>query len=198
MKLQVRLNKRIYQDESAIYANEAPRRGRAPKGKKLYRPRKRYSKKYTLHVFAKKTCVLYWELRSKNANDQEVREVVSSAVAEMKRGDVLIWDRLGKSGKCLNPKRQHYNPEVISTLASKGINVVHLPPKGKYLNPLELLFGDLKEHYIRPQFPNTGRDLSKVKLERIIKNYMDNVAPTTLGFFRQRANGRELIQDGIL
>jgi len=118
----LRLNKRIYQDENAIYANEAPRRGRAPKGKKLYRPRKRYSKKYTLHVFAKKTCVLYWELRSKNANDEHV----SSAVAEMRRGDVLLWDRLGKSGKRLNPIRQHYSPEVISTLASKDAKVIHL------------------------------------------------------------------------
>lgn len=195
----LRLNKRIYEDETAIYGNEAPRLGRAPKGKKLFRPRKRYSKKYTLHVFAKKTGVLYWELRDKNANDEEIIEVASSAIVEMKRGDVLIWDRLGRSGRCLNPIRQHYNPEIKSKLTRKGIKLIHLPPKGKYLNPLELLFNDLKKHHIRPQFPNTGRDLSKTELETIIENYMENVAPTNLSkFFRARANGRELIQNRLL
>ena len=58
------------------------------------------------YVFAKKSGVLYWELRDKNANDEEIIEVASSAIVEMKRGDVLIWDRLGRSGRCVNPIRQ--------------------------------------------------------------------------------------------
>jgi hypothetical protein len=189
----IRLDRRIYEDETAIYGNEAPRLGRAPKGKKLYRARKRYVKKYTLHVYAKKSGVLYWELRDKNANDYEIKTVASSAMAKMKRGDLLLWDRLGKSGRCLHPIRQHFNPEVISKLDRKGVEVIHLPPKGKYLNPLELLFGDLKEHYIRPQFPPSGRELSKKELKAMIRNYMEQQAPINLPkFFRKRANGREL------
>ena len=41
---------------------------------------------------------------------REIIEVASSAIVEMKRGDVLIWDRLGRSGRCVNPIRQHYKP----------------------------------------------------------------------------------------
>jgi transposase len=117
----------------------------------------------------------------------------------MRQGEVLLWDQLGKSGRCLHPIRQHFNSEVIEKLKRKGVKVIHLPPKGKYLNPLELLFSDLKEHYIRPQFPRSGRDLSKKELKGIIRNYMDNLAPRNLyKFFRARANGRELIQNQLL
>jgi transposase len=77
-----RLDRRIYEDETPIYGNEAPRLGRAPKGKKLYRSRRRYARKYTLHVYAKKSGILYWDLRDKNANDSEIKTVASAAMLE--------------------------------------------------------------------------------------------------------------------
>ncbi len=45
---------------------------------------------------------------------------------------------------------------VITAIESKSGKVIHLPPKGKYLIPVELLFNDLKNHYIRPQFQENG------------------------------------------
>ncbi len=33
-----------------------------------------------------------------------------------------------------------------AAIETKGGKVIHLPPKGKYLNPVELLFNDLKNH----------------------------------------------------
>ena len=50
------LDKRIYEDETPIYANEAPRKGRSRKGKPIFRSR--YAKKYTLHMFAKRNGVV--------------------------------------------------------------------------------------------------------------------------------------------
>jgi len=184
---------RIHEDETPIYANEAPQKGRARRGKKLFRARKRYAKKYTLHVYAKQAGVLHWELSPKNADDNEIRRVASNALPHIRRGDVLLWDRLGRSGRARNPKAQHYNPEVLAAIQSRGATIHFLPPKAKYLNPLELLFNDLKQHYIRPAFSADGTDMPKEQIESIIGQYMSSQAPKCLpGFFRQRANGREL------
>jgi len=43
--------------------------------------------------------VLHWQLRHKNANDEEIRSVAGKAAKSMKDGEVLFWDRLGRSGK---------------------------------------------------------------------------------------------------
>ena len=51
---------------------------------------------------------------------------------------ILIWDRLGRSGRSLNPCKQHCNPEVIAALNEKQIKEVKLPPKGHEANPIEL------------------------------------------------------------
>jgi transposase len=184
---------RIYEDETPIYANEAPQKGRARRGKKLYRTRKRYSRKYVLHVYAKRTGVIYWELSEKNANDMEIQRIVQNALPFIRKGDVLLWDRLGRSGRARNPKSQHYNPDVLAAIKSKGAKVLFLPPKAKYLNPLELLFNDLKQHYIRPAFHENGTDMERDEIEEIVTQYMAAQAPKCLpGFFRERANGREL------
>ena len=184
--------KRIYGDESAIFSNEAPEYGRCRKGKKLFRRKKRRGKKYTLHTFVRENIVLYWTLRDKNANDGEVQHVMKYASKKIEKGDVLLWDRLGKSGRCKNPKSQHYNPAVVKGVEDRGGEVWYLPPKGKYFNPTELLFNDLKNHYIRPAYGKTEKEMSKDKLQRIIRKYMRDVAPSKLpGFFRARANGAE-------
>lgn len=191
--------RRIYADESPVYANEAKKKGRSPRGKKLFRVRPRHATRYTLHCYVRKTGVIYWELCEENATDEEIVRVVESVAQFVNDGDVLLWDQLGKSGRCRNPVSQHFNPEAISALKARGVRVVHLPPLGKYLDPLELLFNDLKEHYIRPKFPVQGQNLRKEELEEIIGDYMSNEAPRTLpGFFTRRANGKEILEQGLL
>ena len=142
---------------------------------------------------------MYWTLRDKNANDAEVQKVMRSATKKFQKGDVLLWDRLGKSGRCKNPKSQHYNPEVVQSIKDRGAEVWYLPPKGKYFNPAELLFNDLKNHYIRPAYGKSDKEMSKDKLTRIVRKYMKQVAPAKLpGFFRARANGAEAERLDIL
>lgn len=113
----------------------------------------------------------------------------------MDKGDTLIWDRLGRSGRSTNPVKQHYNPKVKEESAKRGMEVMFLPPLGKYFDPMELLFNDLKEHYLREKGPG----LTRPELMRIISKYMREEAPSKLpGFFRERANGREAEREGLL
>ena len=42
------LDKRIYEDETPVYANEAPKKGR--RGKPIFRTRSRYATKYAAYV----------------------------------------------------------------------------------------------------------------------------------------------------
>ena len=142
---------------------------------------------------------MHWQLRNTNANDVEVQKVAKKMKKKLEPGDVVIWDQLGRSGRTRNPRRQHFNPEVIQSIKDMGAEVMHLPPKGKYWNPAELLFNDLKNHYIRPAYCNSGKPMSRDKLMRIMRKYMRDVAPEKLpGFFRARANGAELSKLNLL
>jgi len=195
----IALSRRVYEDETPIYANEAPRRGRSRKGKPIIRPRSRYATKYTLHVYAKKDRVLHWDLSDKNANTKEIERVAVDAATQMDMGDTLIWDRLGRSGRAIHPVHQHYSPVVREGFKDRGVSIKFLPPKGKYFNPIELLFNDLKSHHIRPNFPKNGQNLSKSKIRARVREYMDGRAPATLpGFFSARANGKEAIANKFL
>ena len=171
------LDKRIYEDETPIYANEAPK-GRSRKGKPIFRTRSRYAKKYTLHMYAKRNSVVHWDLADKHADTKEIERVAREAVEQMDGGETLIWDRLGRSGAS-HPTSQHYRSEAKATFKARGVTTKFLPPKGKYFNPLELLFNDRKSHYIRPKFLRNGRHLPKSQIEGLIRGYVEEKAPTT-------------------
>jgi hypothetical protein len=84
-------------------------------------------------------------------------------------------------------------------LLSAWVTTKFLPPKGKYFNPLELLFNDLKQHYIRPNFPKNGQPLTKSKITALVRGYMDERASIALpGFFKARANGQDAVTKKIL
>ena len=101
---------------------------------------------------------------------------------------------LGRSGCSQHPTAQHYSPNAKATFEERGVTIKFLPPKGKYFNPLELLFNDLKTHYIRPKFRKNGVPLSKSEIEELVRAYVEEKAPTTLrGFFRARANGADAL-----
>ena len=186
------MHKQIYADEAGFFPNDAHNFGRSRVGKRLFRKRKRRGRKYTLHTYGKENIVLHWELRGNNANDSQVCTVMNSVTKKLEKDDILLWDRLGKSGRCKNPKSQHYNPKVVESVRRCGADVWYLPPKGKYFNPMELLFNDLKSYYIRPAYGRNYKELSKYQLARIIGKYMREVASHKLpGFFRARANGRD-------
>lgn len=117
----------------------------------------------------------------------------------MNEGEVLIWDRLGKSGRAKHPVAQHYSPVALAEFEASGVTMEYLPPKGNYFNPLELLFNDLKSHYIRPAFPGNSRTLTFDALNAIIAGYMNDHAHDALpGFFKARANGATAFKNKLL
>ena len=63
---------------------------------------------------------MYWELCEANANDSQVVKVAKEAAKKLEDGDVVIWDRLGRSGRVTNPQRQHYSPEAVAAFESHG------------------------------------------------------------------------------
>lgn len=189
---------RIYEDETFIYDNEVPRHGRTRKGRRLRQVKPRNPKKYVLHVYAKRDRVLHWELRDQNAQDDDFLGIVQRAAETFDEGDTLIWDQLGRYGREKNPYRLHWDPEAKEAVESAGASMLILPPSGYYFMPLDLLFADLKEHFIRPAYPKNGTNMSKDKMKKIIKDYMDNEAPNKLaGFFNSRANARDAKKDQV-
>jgi transposase len=191
---------RIYGDETAIYANEARSRGRSRKGKRIHRKREYYAKKFTLHVFIREGEVVAWDLSEDNADDDEVLRVFTTKVLpKVEEHDVLIWDRLGRSGRCRNPVKQHFNPQIKSLLESKGATVLLLPPKGKYLNPVELLNNHLKEHYLRVHKRKGGKHFTFENLKQKLRNYFANLENDTISsFFQCRATGKYLKDNNLL
>ena len=92
------MENRVYMDESFAYTNEAPRCGWAPKGRRILRPRDNHGKRY---MFA-------WAVRldgevhppaisTSTMRDQVFMSYVrGNLVPNLRPGDVVIWDRLGK------------------------------------------------------------------------------------------------------
>ena len=108
-------------------------------------------------------------MSDKNADTKKV-ERVADAAAQMDEGDTLIWGRLGRSGRTLHPIYQRYSPAVREEFKERGVSIKFLPQKGKYFNPIELLFNDLKSHYIRPNFPKTRNCCRSRRCKRSFEN----------------------------
>ena len=87
--------------------------------------------------------MLHWDLSDQNADTKEIERVAVDAATQMSMGDTLTWERLGRSGRALHPTHQHYSPAVREEFKERGVSMKFLPPKGKYFNPIELLFNDL-------------------------------------------------------
>ena len=79
---------------------------------------------------------------------------------------------IGGGGRGKKKKSQHFNLTVRDAYRTKGVRIVYLPPYCPYLNPVELLFHDLKDHYIRPSYHRDGSPLQFEEVERIVKNYI--------------------------
>jgi hypothetical protein len=57
----------------------------------------------------------------------------------------FLWDRLGCSGRKINPDKQHYNAEVKAKLNEKKIVELKLPVKGHKANPTELFQATIQD-----------------------------------------------------
>jgi transposase len=190
-------DRRVYMDESFVYDNEAPRFGRAPRGRHIYRPRECHGNRWTIYFAIRPDGMVHAPImRKKNANDEEFVAYVKNDLAPCLRpGDVVIWDRLGRAGRCRNPTKQHYSPEAKAAIEAVGASVLFLPPKGKYFNPIELSFGTLKTHirnsYAYSPAAAAKRPRTEGELRCAVQTAADKMgAEVFAGYFRERADGR--------
>lgn len=122
----------------------------------------------------------------------------------MKPKSYLIWDRLGRAGRCRNPTKLHYNLDVERDLSEKEISIRMLPPKGHILNPIELFNSALqdrvskysatpaiRDEYGRKELGPQNFHQCRVALSEALEFFKDK--PTTFkGFYNKRAFGAEL------
>lgn len=190
-------NKRVYMDESFVYNNEAPSTGRSPAGEPINRIRDKRGKRWTMYLAIRVGELVHHPiLKPQNADDGEFMKYVEQTLVHLLRpGEVVIWDRLGRSGRAKNPCKQHYNPRARQLIEEKGCQLLILPPKGKYFDPIELVFGLLKGD-VRKTYgdslaamemrPRTESEIRLAVMESAVKITPDHLH----GFFKERANGR--------
>lgn len=195
--LDIPANCRVYMDESFVYDNEAPRFGRSLKGMPVPRVRSRHGKRWTLYLAVRQDGLVHPPILStENADDLNFYHYVWEHLApNLRTGQVVIWDRLGKAGRCRNPDKQHFNPGARRLIEEKGCQVLFLPPKGKLFNPIELVFGTLKT-FIRHRYSTSQACREKrARTEEELKEDVDaaaNIITETqlAGFYRERGTER--------
>ena len=191
------MERRVYMDESFIYNNEAPKRGRSLKKTMIPRVRSRHGKRWTVYLAIRQDGLVHPPILSQeNADDVEFYHYVwRTLVPNLRPGEVVIWDRIGKAGRCANPSKEHYNPGAIKLIENAGCRVMFLPPKGKFFNPIELVFGCMKVH-LRNDFHNTlayikQRPRTEDEAKENVERACGKINHVQIGgFFRERANTR--------
>jgi hypothetical protein len=192
--------KRYYVDETWISAAVRRRRGRFAKGRSTAVPRNR---KYSRHTVIAAIHNHAWLHPSKiykkgSITTGEVENYVRYSLApKLKKGDVVIWDRLGRSGRAKNPKALHFSPKSKQYITNRGARLVMLPPTGKLFDPIEPVFGDTKRIYDKLM---GGQVLpSKVTFEEKVKMWHKAERKVSHDSFKrayhERANGQEFVRE---
>jgi hypothetical protein len=104
----ISFDRRVYMDESFVYTNEAPRFGRAPLGTPIIRQRPRHGHRLTIFQSIRQEGAVHDPIAlEETAKDGVFLGYVQKHLAPMlRKGDVVLWDRLGRSGRCKNPCKQ--------------------------------------------------------------------------------------------
>jgi len=189
--------KRVYVDESFVYLNEARTYGRSPKGERILRPRDRHAKRFTVYLaLGYKGLVHMPYISSQNATDENFLKYVRNVLSpKIRPGTVVIWDRLGRSGKSQNPSSQHYNPHAHDLLRRRKCQVLFLPPKGKFFNPIELAFSALKTK-VRNMYSQSTAELhqrhrTRDEVVRDFERACQLISESDIqGWFRERGGAR--------
>lgn len=124
-----------------------------------------------------------------------MKYVEESLIPCLRPGEVVIWDRLGRSGRCRFPVKQHYNPRARQLIEEKGCQLMILPPKGKYFDPIELVFGLLKGEVRRTYGLSIAameqRPRTEAEIREAVHDASRKINSNQLrGFYKERADGR--------
>lgn len=195
----VALSRRIYVDETRISSRVRRRRGRFPKGVQPWTPK---NEKYPGNVVICAIKDYKWLHPGKvypkgGLTTEEFEEYVGNDLCPLLQdGDVVYWDRWGRSGRAKNPVAHHFSPRARELVEATGAKLRLLPPSGKLLDPIELLFGDTKRIYDKKLGSKTTRmDPSKVTHAMKQKLWREAELQVSRDSFvrayKERANGQE-------
>ena len=150
-------------------------------------------------------------LSENNANDAEVKHFVLNDIppsehvpdlsglplpVEISPHKIFVF---GRSGRCNNPSKQHYNPVIHQRFRESKIQVVMVPPKCHEANPTELFPVVTQENVRIWQAP--GRRAQKYgpatfqEAQTAVSEVLGRLRFNTtafLGWYEARATGRHL------
>lgn len=194
---EVPIERRVYVDETFVYNSTPDRSGMGPRAQRLYEGKERTDARWTLYIAVRCSGMVHEPiLRKKSADDEEFLAYVRhDLVPSLRAGDVVIWDRLGRCGRCKNPQKQHYNPECRRLIEGLGAKIMFLPPKGKLFNPLYLVFAAIKGHLKRSYAASAAADEGRARTEGEFRSDLSNatrtLTPDVLNdYFHESADGR--------
>ena len=189
-------------DETWASSGIKRRRGRFPKGKTPWTKQNRKYPRMTIICAAK---LNGWVHKSRIYNKgsittEEFENYVSKVLCpKLSVGDTVIWNRLGKSGRALNPTAHHFSPKAKEAIERRNATLIMLPPYGKYMDPIEPLFGDSKrkyEKFLTKEMRNC--EPSKITFEKKSSFWHKAIKEITHDSFKrafhERANGQEFIR----
>ena len=165
-------DKRVYVDETFASAGLKKQKGRFPNGKKIATPQNRkYPRMTIIGAIRLSGFVRPSEIYNKGSIDTADFEkyVKTKLCPKLNKGDVVLWDRHGRSGRAKNPTALHCSPKARTLIEKRGATVLMLPRAGKYFDPIELIFGDSKKifreknsksHEVPASFEDTLRQKS--------------------------------------
>jgi hypothetical protein len=196
------LKRRIYVDETATNAGVRRRRVRTPKNSPYWRRHDRRYRRITvvsaisLDGFRLKSC-LY---NKGSLTTEEFESYVRRHLAPtLKAGDVVLWDRWGRSGRAKNPVAHHFSPKARAAIEARGASLLLLPPHGKLFDPIEPIFGEVKKNFdelIRQKLRNANPSkIDFVRMRRLWAQAEAKVSNASfIHSFYERANGREFMR----
>lgn len=197
----IRWERRVYVDETWLNPTVSRKRRRVPAGETIAEPEQPNPKliiPMAIRLSGPLAVTDFVEGKS-ITNDSFEKWVKKKLAPQLKEGDVVLWDQLGKYGAERSPYRLHWSPVAREYVEAQGASVLILPSFGKLLNPIELYFRDLKEKYrasVASRSTNrngqkiTARTMkllwSKAERELQSKNMKE--------YFQLRANGKEFLR----
>ncbi len=192
-------SERIYVDETFASAGIKRRRGRFPKGTKPWTPRNRkYPRMVIIGAVTKEGWLHKGKIYNKGSISNEDFEtyVKRNLCPRLGPGKTVLWDRYGRSGRSKNPTARHFSPKAKKDIENTGAQLIMLPRYGKYGDPIELLFGDIKKNYEKKMSKEMeSRMPSKIPFETKARHW--HAAERSIGpknfkrAFYERASGRE-------
>jgi len=190
---------RIYVDETYASSGIKRRRGRFPKVKKPWSPRNRkYPRMVIIGAVTREGWLHPGKIYKKaSISDEDFDTYVKKILCpRLKRGQTVLWDRYGRSGRAKNPTARHFSPTARKAIEKVGATLEMLPRYGKYGDPIELLFGDTKKIYEKKIAKEMESKMpSKIPFETKVKHWHAaerSLAPKNFHrAYHERANGKE-------